>query len=79
MDEHHVSSITQMHVIPILVTLNDEEWAEAQQFWPRGVLYYECVRNTMEDESELEHNSTFGDFIRWLFKLAPSRRCHILN
>ena len=70
-NESHVSSIKQNHVIPILVTLTEEEWLEAQRFWP-GVLYFQCVRNTMEDESKLEHNSNYGDFIRWLFKLAPS-------
>ena len=36
-NESHVSSIKQNHVIPILVTLTEEEWLEAQRFWP-GVL-----------------------------------------
>ena len=71
MDEYHESSRNQTHVIPILVTLTEEEWLEAQRFFP-GFLYFSCVRNTMEDESKLEHNSNYGDFIRWLFKLAPS-------
>lgn len=72
MNKDYVSSVKQERVIPLLVTLTEEEWLDAQSFFPRGVLYYECVRKTMEDESELEHNSNFGDFIRWLFKLAPS-------
>lgn len=72
MNEYYESNIKREHVIPILVTLTDEEWAEAQSFFPGGVLYYACMRNAMEDESRLEHNSNFGDFIRWLFKLAPS-------
>lgn len=72
MNEYCESSGKQRHVVPILVTLTEEEWLEAQRFWPRGFLYAQCVRDTMEDESELEHNSNFGDFIRWLFKLAPS-------
>ena len=72
MDDICTSIRKQTHVVPILVTLTEEEWLEAQRFWPRGFLYAQCVRGTMEDESELEHNSNFGDFIRWLFKLAPS-------
>lgn len=72
MTEYHESSGKQAYVVPILVTLTEEEWLEAQRFWPGGFLYAQCVRGTMEDESELEHNSNFGDFIRWLFKLAPS-------
>lgn len=72
MNEYYESSGKQTHVVPILVTLTEEEWLEAQRFWPRGFLYAQCVRNTMEDESKLEYNSNFGDFIRWLFKLAPS-------
>lgn len=72
MNEYHESIGKQEHVIPILVTLTEEEWLESQSFWPSGVLYFQCVRNTMEDESMLEYNSNFGDFIRWLFKLAPS-------
>lgn len=71
MNEYHESRGKQEHVIPIVVTLTEEEWLEAQRFWP-GALYFSCVRNTMEDESKLEHNSNYGDFIRWLFKLAPS-------
>ena len=67
-----IQEIKQEHVIPILVTLTEEEWLEAQSFYPSGILYFECIRNTMNDESELEHDSNFGDFIRWLFKLAPS-------
>lgn len=72
MNEYYESGIKQEHVVPILVTLTEEEWLEAQSFYPRGVLYYLCVRRTMGDESELAYNSNFGDFIRWLFKLAPS-------
>ena len=71
-NESHVSSIKQNHVIPILVTLTEEEWLEAQSFYPNGVLYFQGIRSEMEDESELDHDSNFGDFIRWLFKLAPS-------
>lgn len=62
----------QTHVIPLLVTLTDEEWAEAQRFWPDEFLYFQCVRHTMEDESMMDQDSNFGDFIRWLFKLAPT-------
>ena len=62
----------QTHVIPLLVTLTDEEWHDAQSFFPGGVLYFQCQRNMMQDESELEDDSHFGDFIRWLFKLAPT-------
>lgn len=72
MNEYYESSCTQRHVVSILVKLNDKEWAEAQQFWPDSFLYFACVRHTMEDEAKLERNSNFGDFIRWLFKLAPS-------
>ena len=72
MNEYHESSSKQKYVVPILVTLTEEEWLEAQRFWPRGFLYAQCVRDTMEDESELDRDSNFGDFIRWLFKLAPS-------
>lgn len=72
MNEYYESSGEQKHVVPILITLTEEEWLEAQRFWPSGFLYAQCVRKTMEDESELEDNSNFGDFIRWLFKLAPS-------
>lgn len=71
-NEYHESSCTQRHVIPILVTLTEEEWAEAQQFWPDKFLYFACTRCTLGDEAKLERNSNFGDFIRWLFKLAPS-------
>lgn len=73
-NESLVHSIEQKHVIPILVTLTEEEWLEAQSFYPNGVLYFQCVRNTMEDESELDHDSNFGDFIRWLFRLSPTFR-----
>ena len=62
----------QTHVIPILVTLTDEEWLEAQRFWPDEFLYFQSVRHTMEDESMMDQDSNFGDFIRWLFKLAPT-------
>lgn len=70
MNEYY-ESIKQEHVIPILVTLTEEEWLEAQRFWP-AFLYFCCTRNDMEDESELDRDTNFGDFIRWLFKLAPS-------
>lgn len=78
MNEYYESIGKQEHVIPILVTLTEEEWLEAQRFWS-GFLYFSCVRNTIEDESMLEHNSNFGDFIRWLFKLAPSNKdiCYV--
>ena len=62
----------QTHVIPLLVTLTDEEWCDAQSFFPFGILYFECERHTMEDESMMDQDSNFGDFIRWLFKLSPS-------
>mgnify|MGYP001777963498 FL=1 len=62
----------QTHVIPILVTLTDEEWYDAQSFFPFGILYFECTRQIMEDESMMDEDSNFGDFIRWLFKLAPT-------
>ena len=62
----------QTHVIPLLVTLTDEEWHDAQSFFPFGILYFECMRHTMEDESMMDQDSNFGDFIRWLFKLSPS-------
>ena len=62
----------QTHVIPILVTLTDEEWYDAQKFFTKDVLYFECMRHTMEDESMMDQDSNFGDFIRWLFKLSPS-------
>lgn len=79
MNEYYESIGKQEHVIPILVTLTEEEWLEYQSFWPSGVLYFQCVRNTMRDESRLEYNSNFGDFIRWLFKLAPSNKdiCYV--
>ena len=57
---------------PILVTLTDEEWSEAQRFFRDDFLYFQCIRNTMEDESMMDQDSNFGDFIRWLFKLAPT-------
>lgn len=60
------------HVVPLLVMLTDEEWSEAQRFWPDEFLYFQCVRNTMKDESMMDRDSNFGDFIRWLFKLSPS-------
>lgn len=66
------TSVEERHVIPILVTLSEEEWLEAQRFWPSPTLYFCCTRNIMEDESTLDHDTNFGDFIRWLFKLAPS-------
>ena len=72
MDDICTSIRKQTQVVPILVTLTEEEWLEAQRFWPRGFLYAQCVRGMLKDESELEHNSNFGDFIRWLFKLAPT-------
>ena len=62
----------QTHVIPLLVTLTDEEWHDAQSFFPFGILYFECERHTLEDESMMDQDSNFGDFIRWLFKLSPS-------
>ena len=62
----------QTHVIPILVTLTDEEWYDAQKFFPKDVLYFACTRHTLEDESMMDQDSNFGDFIRWLFKLSPS-------
>ena len=62
----------QTHVIPILVTLTDEEWYTAQRFFTHDVLFFQCTRHTMEDESMLAQDSNFGDFIRWLFKLSPS-------
>lgn len=62
----------QTHVIPILVTLTDEEWYDAQRFFRDDFLYFQCIRNTMEDESMMDQDSNFGDFIRWLFKLSPS-------
>lgn len=72
MNDSYKSSGDQRHVIPILVTLTEEEWLEAQHFWPGGFLYFQCQRNMMQDESELADDSHFGDFIRWLFKLAPT-------
>ena len=62
----------QTRVITLLVTLTDEEWYDAQSFFPRGILYFECVRHTLKDESMMDQDSNFGDFIRWLFKLAPT-------
>lgn len=62
----------QTHVIPILVTLTDEEWYDAQRFFQNDVLYFECMRRTLKDESMMDQDSNFGDFIRWLFKLSPS-------
>lgn len=62
----------QTHVIPLLVTLTDEEWYKAQSFFPNEILYFTCTRNILEDESMMDQDSNFGDFIRWLFKLAPS-------
>lgn len=62
----------QTHVIPILVTLTDEEWYDAQRFFQDDVLYFECMRRTLKDESMMDQDSNFGDFIRWLFKLSPS-------
>lgn len=71
MNEYYESH-KQTHVIPLLVTLTDEEWYDAQSFFPEGVLYFECMRHTLKDESMMDQDSNFGDFIRWLFKLAPS-------
>lgn len=71
MNEYHETH-KQTHVIPLLVTLTDEEWHDAQSFFPYGILYFECIRQTMEDESMMAEDSNFGDFIRWLFKLAPT-------
>lgn len=71
MNEYH-ETLKQTHVIPLLVTLTDEEWHDAQSFFPFGILYFECERHTMEDESMMDQDSNFGDFIRWLFKLSPS-------
>lgn len=62
----------QTRVIPILVTLTDEEWYDAQRFFQNDVLYFECMRRTLKDESMMDQDSNFGDFIRWLFKLSPS-------
>lgn len=62
----------QTHVIPLLVTLTDEEWHDAQSFFTHDVLYFECIRHTLKDESMMDQDSNFGDFIRWLFKLAPT-------
>lgn len=62
----------QTRVIPLLVTLTEEEWFEAQRYLPGRILYLQCQRNMMRDESELADDSHFGDFIRWLFKLAPT-------
>ena len=58
------------HVIPILVTLNDEEWRELQAFYPKGLLYLQCVRETLEEEGP--RGSAFGDSLRYLFKLKDS-------
>ena len=74
MNEYYESIGKQKHVIPILVTLTEEEWLEAQSFWSSEFLYFLCERDMMEDESELGHNSNFGDFIRWLFKLTRSNK-----
>lgn len=71
MNEYYESH-KQTHVIPLLVTLTDEEWYDAQSFFPGGVLYFECMRHTLKDESMMDQDSNFGDFIRWLFKLAPT-------
>lgn len=68
----YYETLKQTHVIPILVTLTDEEWCDAQSFFPGEVIYFQCQRNMMQDESELANNSHFRDFIRWLFKLAPT-------
>lgn len=74
MNDSYVASVEERHVIPILVTLSEEEWLEAQRYWPSPTLYFCCTRSVMEDESELEDNSNFGDFIRWLFRLSPTFR-----
>ena len=58
------------HVIPILVTLNDEEWREFQAFYPKGVLYLQCVRETLGKEDP--RGSALGDSLRYLFKLKNS-------
>lgn len=71
MNEYYESH-KQTHVIPLLVTLTDEEWYDAQSFFRDDFLYFQCMRNTMEDESMMAQDSNFGDFIRWLFKLAPT-------
>lgn len=72
------TAVKEEHVIPILVTLSEEEWVEAQRYWTSPALYFCCTRNAMEDESELDHDTNFGNFIRWLFKLAPSDN-HVLD
>ena len=43
-----------------------------EYYEPHNFLYFQCIRNTMENESMMAQDSNFWDFIRWLFKLAPS-------
>ena len=55
------------HIVPIMVVLNDEEWSEFQAFYPKGVLYLQCVRETLAEEDP--QGSSLGDSLRYLFKL----------
>lgn len=71
-DVSRKTTVEEKHVVPILVTLSEEEWLESQRYWSSPTLYFCCTRSIMEDESELDHDTNFGNFIRWLFKLAPS-------
>lgn len=65
--------VTATHVIPIMVSMTETEWAEAQRFFkPDGFLYFMCERSMLTDELEAGETNNFGDFIRWLFKLMPT-------
>lgn len=60
----------QTRCLPIMVFLTDREYEYLKHFYPEGVLYLQIDRKVIDGESD--HDTNFGDFIRWLFKLAPS-------
>lgn len=60
------------HCLPIMVFLTDDEYNELKHFYPENLLCFQIDRSIIDDESKSDHDTNFGDFIRWLFKLAPS-------
>lgn len=60
----------QTHCLPIMVFLTDREYEYIKHFYPEDVLCLKIDRKFIDGESD--HDTNFGDFIRWLFKLAPS-------
>ena len=68
----HPEKVTATRVIPIMVSMTEEDSTEAHRVFETDFLCFMCERSMMTDELEAGETNNFGDFIRWLFKLMPT-------